>query len=389
VDNQLQILLNSNKNVKSVNVDTFNKIELNNNISEITEYDIRNVLSATEVFDAEREANEVYRIYGKIEYLSLLNGLKSDYKYLKDFFSPEVLNSRNILNSFEVYIVRPTTGYTSIENSSIEFVRYFEVVATSADFDIFKAAFSKNVYNEQIYAFNFNKDYDVSNIYDEFGMPLTELFIYFKYIPSANGFNDVENLKYTDWGTIGGDGTKIPLNTNPLNVGDKVYGDLIEYSKTQFTQTQLTPQTYYISTTYRDITHNNSVVGDLIWKYDPFISLPLRYFSNDLYSANTGDTSFDLVSSIPVYATKTDENGNFVWRDILAQGFIDPLTGIGVDYPFVNKKRYLFTTLILDVFPDLNDSFTANVFRNIKTSTDTINKTPSSGELSNIGKPCQ
>jgi len=64
------------------------KIVLGNQMAEINEYNIRNVLSATEVFDAEREANEVYRIYGCIEWMSLLNGITPDYEHLEDFFLP-------------------------------------------------------------------------------------------------------------------------------------------------------------------------------------------------------------------------------------------------------------------------------------------------------------
>ena len=82
----MEILLNSYKNVASVNVDSYDKVELFNKPTEITEYDIRNVLSASDVFEAEREANQIYRIYGKIEYMSLLNGLKLNYNQFQDFF---------------------------------------------------------------------------------------------------------------------------------------------------------------------------------------------------------------------------------------------------------------------------------------------------------------
>ena len=66
MNNNTEILLNSLKNVNSVNVDTYEKIELSNKRALINEYDIRNIVSATDIFDAEREANEIYRIYGKI-----------------------------------------------------------------------------------------------------------------------------------------------------------------------------------------------------------------------------------------------------------------------------------------------------------------------------------
>ena len=67
MDINQKILLNVNKNINSVNVDVFNKIELSSISKEINEFNIRNVLSATEIFDKEREETPIYRTYGKIE----------------------------------------------------------------------------------------------------------------------------------------------------------------------------------------------------------------------------------------------------------------------------------------------------------------------------------
>jgi hypothetical protein len=387
MDTTQQILLNSFRNVNSVNVDTFNKIELNNNISEITEFDIRNVLSVTEIFDAEREDNQIYRIYGKFDYLSLLNGLKLDYKYLKDYFTPQLTNAKTLVNSFEFYLLKPSTGYTKILNNNIEYVRHFEVIGATNDIEIFKAGFGKNVYGDQTHIYNFNIDFDVSNYYDNFGFPVNELYLYVKYLPKKNAFNDSENVYYLNWGTVGGSGTKTLLSTTTLNIGDRVYGDLIEYSRTTFSQTQKLPQTYYITTPVRNL--NNVFSGNIMWKYQPFIPLTLRYFSNDIYNANSGDSSIELVESIPDYATLLDSNGNYVWRTILPQGYTDPLTNEGVDYPFVNKKRYLFSSSMIDIVPDLTDTYTYNAFKNTIISENILNITPLDNELDNIGKPCQ
>jgi hypothetical protein len=278
----VEILLNSLKNVHSVNVDNYEKVELTRKVSVINEYDIRNILSATEIFDAEREANPVYRIYGKIEYMSLLNGLKLNYTQFSDFFNPQLTNNKNVLNSFNFYLVRPaTSGYTHITSggSTILWQRFFQVVATPNDFEIFPAGFSNNVYGEQAYAFNFNKDFDVTPYVDQFGFPLVELFLYAQYIPSTTP-NPIETLSGTTWSPAG---VPVPFSFAPatLNVGDYVQstfnvkiGDLIEYSKPDFLQLQLTPQTFKILTPYN--------LGRLVWRYNPFISLQLRYFSSDL-----------------------------------------------------------------------------------------------------------
>jgi hypothetical protein len=384
----VEILLNSLKNVHSVNVDNYEKVELIRKVGAINEYDIRNILSATEIFDAEREAYEDYRIYGKIEYMSLLNGLINNYTKFSDFFNPQLINSKNLLNSFNFYLVRPaTSGYTSA-GSSIKYVRYFQVIATPNEFEIFPAGFSNNVYGEQAYAFNFNKDFNVSGLLDNFNFPLTELFLYAQYIPSTN---PIEMLSGTTWSTTG---VAIPFSFAPATLisGETVQstfgvkiGDLIEYSKEDFLQVESTPQTFKIITPYKDL---NNYSQRLVWRYNPFISLQLRYFASELNQVSTGSTSYDQTTAIPYYATPIGNN-NFVWRDILAQGYTDPTTNLGVNYPFVNKKRYLFSNIILDVVPDLNDPTTLAAFAEVWYSRYATNLTKKPiSDINNIGKPC-
>jgi hypothetical protein len=385
MDEKVEILLGSTKNIHSVDVDTYEKLELANKTSQIMEYDMKNALSATEIFDAERDANPIYRIYGRIEYLSLLNGLKSNYTKLQDFFLPA--SGKTIFNSFDFYLLRAaSSGYTQILGSTIEYVRRFEVIATPADFELYNAGFTNNVYGDQVYAFNFNKDFDITTYVDRFNFPATELFLYAQYKLGTNGYNQLETMSGTTWGTDGIE-RKILFSPTTLITGNTVYGDLIEYSKSLFFQSQLSPQTYYISTPYKDDLNINR---NLQWKYNPFIPFQLRYFNDSLNQANTGTTSYAQASSIPYYATLlSGGTGNYVWKDILLQGYVDPITNLGVDYPFVNKKRYLFSTIVLDVSPNLNDPYTLQVFSEIKFGTPTNLNTRPISELSNIGKPCQ
>lgn len=396
MDKFIEILLGSEKNIASVNTDTYDKIELLNKTRELTEFTVNDEVSSTDVFDSERETNQVYGIYGRLEWMSILNGLKSGYKNLQDFFLPQYIStSKNITNSFQFYLVRPYTGYTKMNGADSQYLRCFQVIATPDDFEIYNAGFSNNVYGEQTYAFNFKKDIDVSNYFDNFGFPLTELYIYAQYVTGQNGLNPIgfETIKYTKFNSatwIDKGDLVLPALTNgsviKTVVGDYV-GDLIEYDMEEFLQTQVTEQTFYINVKYK---HPTRVNQEMILKYKPFIPLRLRYFANELNQVNTGTTSYDDLMSIPTYATKIDDNGNYVWRDILPQGFIDPLTGIGVNYPFVNGRRYLFSTIVLTVIPDMDDANTAIAFDNMWFSNNpTIkNKKPKS-DLNNIGKPCQ
>jgi len=269
-------------------------------------------------------------------------------------------------------------------SNSGEYARYFEVIATPNNFELFDAGYGTNVYGDQEYAFNFNVDFNVAPYVDDFGFPATELFLYAKYRPSSGKYGP-ETFSGTSWG-INGIATKTALNLNTLSIGDRVYGDLIEYGKPDFYQVQVQQQTYYITTPYRET--SSSPTQRLQWKYNPFISFQLRYFNDNLNHANTGTTSYGQEVSIPYYATSLGD-GNYVWKDILPQGLIDPTTDLGVDYPFINKRRYLFKSIILDVSPDLNDSNTMNVFAEIQFGQPKILNTAPINDLNNIGKPCQ
>ena len=382
----MEILLNSTKNINSVNKDGYEKIELSNKVQLMNEYDIRNVLSATDIFDAEREENSIYRIYGKIEYLSLLNGLKNNYITIQDFFLPTFTgNSKTLLNSFDFYLVKPVNHISTPNNySNIRYVRQFEVIATPLDFDIYNAGFSSNLFGEQEFSFNFNKDFDVSQYLETYDIhsgdtiPTTELFLHPIYKVSGS-----ETMKQYQWNNTDVP-TLVPFTYTSLNIGNIITGDMVEYGRTDFYQATISGQSYQILTPILD----SGVTETLHWKYDPFIPFRLRYFSDNLNAANSGNTSYELVSSIPSYATNLFD-GNFVWRNILAQGIQDPMSNLGVDYPFVNGKRYLFSNIIFDISPDFTDAYTLDVFINIKLGIPLKIKNYPTGDLDNIGKPCQ
>lgn len=539
MDNKVEILLGSQKNINSVNADNYNKIELTNNVSEITEFSINDVVNSTEVFDAERESNEVYRIYGRIEYLSLLNGLKGFERILNDFFNPQSSgDSKNIFNSFDFYLVAPSpyTGvtYTNFSNTN-KYRRSFRVIAGKDDFELYPAGFTNNVYGEQVYAFNFKSDFDVSDYFDKLGFPLTELFLYAQYRVSGD-----DQMSYTTWSTIdGGVPSKITLNTVDQVVGDYVVrnnntkiNDIVEFISEEYYQALVDPQIFYIRTSYKQ----GSTTKWLEWSYNPFIPFRLRFLDSvvstaklseivesttflDVYAVSSPTTEINLTKStaqilrkssdsiekwdssstpnftwnalagelvftipapitydinfrtqiylpngndkyiaeiymeeyrvglfswneipntrrkflttnsiqtihitrtysagdsiriktnlipnpdkrmmfeIPDYALMLTSEGKYVWREILPEGYIDPLTGVGVDYPFLNKRRYLFSPIIFDIVPNLNedDDFkhqnTLDVFSEISYSkyATNIDITPLT-ELNNIEKPCQ
>ena len=170
------------------------------------------------------------------------------------------------------------------------------------------------------------------------------------------------------------------------NNSSDVYRDIIKFTKEEFLIENYLNQTHYISTKYD--------TGEYLqWKYNPLIPFKLRYFNNNVTTANINDVSYEETSKIPYYALLENDlpipdNGTRIWRDILSQGYIDPITNIGVDYPFVNNRRYLFSNIILDIIPDLNDPNTSYIFNNINFYSTNLVHTQPISDLNNIGNPC-
>lgn len=376
----MEFLLKNASNIESVNEELHSRLELEVNVDKFVNYDITKVINETDVFDNERQNSEIYRIHGSFEYMSLLNNMRISNSYnIADYFDLNKKNGdRDIYNSFDFYLVRPTNELHSIQyNGKTCYVRRFEIIATPDNIEIMNAGFSKNIFNEQKYMFIINKDIDVSNYSDIFNIPITELFLYpvFKKNDLSN-----EELKFKNWNTNGNSSFN-DLNNIDFNVGDRVVGDVIYFNKNTFSMEKMVEQTYEITTFYSDKT--------IKWNYKPFIPLKLRYYSSILSKTSSRTSSYEELQTIPSYALKMDGSDTFVWRDIIPQGNIDPLSGEGVDYPFNNNSRYLFDSIILSIVPDMTHSQTYSLFKEIWYEINSsIKNTKPLTDLNNIGKPC-
>jgi hypothetical protein len=129
---------------------------------------------------------------------------------------------------------------------------------------------------------------------------------------------------------------------------------------------------------------NEKAIVDVIRNYhgDDQVRMRVQLVPNDVPE--------DPDNIIPTYANILRNDGFFVWRYISEQGYLDPLTGEGVDYPFINKKRYLFQNIVLGLVPDLTDTPTRTAFEEVWYTDDaeSIDITPTN-DLDDIGKPCQ
>jgi hypothetical protein len=383
MDENLIIQLGSKKNVDAINVDQNINIELTNSSMEILSYNESSVIDVAALFDAERQESETYRVYGRADFISIINGLKRQYKVLTDFFTPPRLgdelsgNTKNLPYSFDMYLCYPSTGHTHISGDS--YIRNYVVATKLGNGEVFKAGFGRNIFFNFNYNYGFNIDFSLEGYRDSFGFPFTELYLHFVYKKRTNGNGTPETYKYYNWITETYEDVVYNMSTG-YNVGDVLMGDVVNYQLLSFSQTVEKRMTNYITFPYD--------VGVLQFKYNPFIPIKLRDFGDEVITANiSGGTENDF--TIPSYATLIpDGNGNYVWRDILPNGYIDPITNSGVDYPFVNKRHYVFTPITLPLTPDPDHANTNSVFSAIKFGPNSKLNTKPNTPLSGLGNRC-
>ena len=393
MDEITQIQLGESQHVNSINQDITIKMELSSSKESLMEYDVNSVVDVTQVFDNERQTTNIYRLHGKFEYLSLLNGLIPTYTKNEDFFARQSLTTitKTLLTDFKFYILKPipesgvkladgvtiSSGYVELISDS-RYIKNYEVISLSTNTEVFNAGFANNLFEEQQYGFILNADFNLTDVYDGLNFPLTELYLYAEYQPTIGKSNETISRKTYN---SNGDTSGIePFTATTLNLADIISGDIINYDKAQFTQTLYNRQEYTIRT---DLS-----VNWLQWKYNPIIPITIRTLSDDLSRVNISGTSVIDIALKPDYATKIDDDGNYVWRNLLDIGFIDPLTGVGVNHPFINNRHYIFNNIIIPIVPDLDDSRTLSVFSSITFAANTfINSQPASN-LNNIGESC-
>jgi len=280
------------------------------------------------------------------------------------------------------------------------YVRKFKSITTGfRDYDLFPASFAESYFGDEEVAYNFTTDVDVSDLRDNLGRPLSELFLtivkvdtdtsndfkdqYWKDL-TKNNTNIPTDIRDRFWTKIKGgflteNDTSVNYNVRSISSDDGTYpqthfgsvdngidesdnefiGDISEYNSIELSERILEPIYHRVNTIYReyrkDIVNLKTTndggfeVDDLRegYIYRPHYRIKIREFSSYI---ETGDES--QVIGIPDYATidyqYEDKNGDNVnvykWRDLLDVGFYDE-TGRGLDYPFKSGAHYMYLDL--------------------------------------------
>ena len=253
------------------------------------------------------------------------------------------------------------------------------------DYETYQAGFSENFFNDQIVQFVFNEDVDVSDLKDNLGRPLSELYlttvktnsnglfgkvssgietpymsrlntsninVYLKDIPAINKIHNGGALPFP---------THIPLesnisinNNNGIANNNDFYGDLVEYNLSEIKETVLSVVSHRFNTINRETGPSLSYVSGIPtppatlptyttttlgprqegYFYHAHTLIKIREFSSYI---EEGDR---YTEGLPSYAINLGDD-RYLWRDLIDIGFNEsdekPL-----DYPFLNGAHYMY-----------------------------------------------
>lgn len=357
-----KFILSTKRFANSPEIDYNFNIELKSNQKSLENPEEVLNINLSDLFNVERERSSKYRLVGKIEYLSILNNLVQNYNNLSDFFirydRNENNTNKNIFNSFKIYLLRKSDTYVSLGNN--KYKERYEIIGDLSDIQLYNCGFSKNIFYEQNYLFNYNIDVDTENLKDYFNKPITEVFLYFDY---QLDISKNEKLLKKDFNQFSNSTTNLTITetTNKTYNPDTdfIIGNLITRGDGDFDETIINEQIHKIKINY----NTNEF---LTFKFNPFIKIKLKDYNDTVYYGNINGNTKNILN-IPDYAkfVGNPDDGNVIWKELLPHGFIDPINGLGVNYPFVNGRHYVYTNNILSIQPDLTDLNTNFVFEKI------------------------
>jgi hypothetical protein len=249
-------------------------------------------------------------------------------------------------------------------------------VIETDDYETYPLAFSENVFSDSISQFVFNEDIDVSDLKDNLGRPVSELYLTTIKTNSNGLFGSVSSgietpflpiLTTSNTNTwlqqiptinrIHNGGTTPFISSVPLetglsisSTGDLFYGDLVEYNTNEVKETKLAHVSHRFNTLSREagatINYVSTIGANPVLtpinlgpRQEGYIYQAHHLIKIREYSAyvEQGDNFTD---GIPPYAVDLGD-GRYLWRDILDIGFNES-SDKTLDYPFLNGCHYMY-----------------------------------------------
>jgi|NOAtaT_7_FD_contig_81_2525723_length_4035_multi_2_in_0_out_0_3 hypothetical protein len=243
------------------------------------------------------------------------------------------------------------------------YIRYFELL-TSNEYEVYKCAFSSNIYSNVIdpkigtandtWAFQYNKDINIKNLKDNRNGKISEL--YYTIIKRAglktypwsdvvadwdfnatftNLSNGLETISKINPNGIGSVEKKTQRTESVNQAGDLVFnsGDFYFGEFVEFNMLEI------IERPVADVIHRfglNSNPNGRGYYYKPFQNLQIRVYSTQIETADADEIVIDLPENFVTYA-----DGSLAWKDLLPIGYYEDDNN-GVDYPFNNGANYFY-----------------------------------------------
>jgi hypothetical protein len=202
--------------------------------------------------------------------------------------------------------------------------RWYKKLTQIGGYDVFRTAFSKNLFSDSNYSFVYPDTIDLTDVVDHLNRPLTELYI--SVIKSRNdpfwgntlsAINTTySNINY-DFNMVYEGGTLSPVEvlTPPQ---DSFFGNIVEYNIKTLIETELNYAVHIFNSTNR---LENTLFES--YYYKPHYKADIKLLSEDI-------TKEDGFVDVPNYAVELD--GIKHWRDINENDAV----------PYLNKHHYIY-----------------------------------------------
>jgi len=296
----------------------------------------------------------------KVMKLGEKNGDNSEYYFSVDIVTPLMINDG------ESRMARIYNG-----EESIYYYRKFKKIKTKVgvmeddDYEIFPLAFSQTIFEDKVNQFVINEDIDVSDLTDNLGRPISEIYVTLVKTSSDGVFTNIKsgveipyNLNVEGKNTIpdirrvsSKSGSTSPLDYDVKITDTSFYGDIVERNVIEQKEKVLSDVYHTFNTINRETQGNpiedvdfNETSLDLGIRNEGYIYKAHHKIKIREYSSYIEQGTVDTIN-LPSYASDLGD-GRFIWRDLLDIGFND-MNEETLDYPFLNGTHYLHTNISL------------------------------------------
>jgi hypothetical protein len=334
----MEILGPDKKFLNAPKNDILLNINLENKINDLYELNNTRVLSLDDLFQKERKASNTYRIYGVLNFVSFLNDKKQDANNIFDLFIDDIKSGHSFHNEFNIFIGEQSgNSYNNIYGNIYQ--QTISAITTKNDYKLNFLSYSKNIYNEKKYFFQFNNIIvDREKLYSLKNNSIVNNKVYLLFLPTSQ-----TSYTYSHYNTFSGLQNTLDINTKygyiESGLTDTIINKIIENSNFTidlFKKYFITKLKFLLKTINIECELNNILINiDFIREY---LNIGNSVFSNELIN--------DFTSGITGNYFSFDEE-NYLFSNINNIEFIyvktlnDTYNGVNLQsYIDINYKNY-------------------------------------------------